>query len=955
MNRCSVVAKFIAGQRWISDTEAELGLGIVIEVSSRQVEISFPAAGERRTYSISSAPISRVRYQPDERIADQDGNHYTVMDVMEEAGCLVYECLTLEGAEQSVHELELDSFVEFSTPKSRLFSGQIDKASHFNLRCQTLSLHHAHRTSSAYGLQGGRVQLLPHQLYIASEVASRFAPRVLLADEVGLGKTIEAGLILHQQLVSGRCQRALIVVPDSLVHQWLVEMLRRFNLAFTVLDSERCQALEESGETNPFESAQLVLCSLSFLADHPERQQQACDANWDLLLVDEAHHLEWSENNVSAEYACIEALAATAKGLLLLTATPEQLGRASHFARLRLLDPDRYHDLAAFLAEEDDYRSLNQFLETLSEHHEADASLPTDTVARLQHYLGETVAQALVDQWQSGESAQALQAASEQLLDRHGTGRVLFRNTRHSVKGFPARQLQSHPLAAPDAYQQQCATGRISVEAQLQPEILLGDDWWLHDSRVVWLETLLREQRADKFLVICAEASTAQALEEYLRLRGVASAVFHEGLSLVNRDRAAAYFADDEDGAQVLICSEIGSEGRNFQFAHHLVLLDLPLNPDLLEQRIGRLDRIGQQHTITIHAPYYQHSAQELLLQWYHRGLNAFERTCAIGQALYQQFQHHLRAVLQHGSDPAPLIEATASAADALLEELNAGRDRLLERNSCKPEVAAKVVEAIDEIDDSYALMLYMERVFDQFGVEHEPHSEHSFVLHPGEHMRIESFPGLNEEGATITYDRDRALSRDDMQFLTWEHPMVTGAQELISASEYGNTAVCTVKLPPLKPGTLLVEAIYVLRTRAPQWLGLYRYLPHSYLRLLVDAEGRQLQEALPADKFTPLLKKTSRATGQELVRHGREPMAVLIESTETLADSAYAPHIEQAKDVIKQDIGAEIERLKALAEVNPNIRQEEIEYLQQRLDLTLSYLQKATVELDAVRIIMAT
>src|SRR5690606_38077167 len=98
-----------------------------------------------------------------------------------------------------------------------------------------------------------------------SQVTERYAPRVLLADEVGLGKTIEAGLILHQQILSGRTRRALIIVPDALLHQWLVEMLRRFNLSFTLIDSDRFEALSESDETNPFDSAQLVLCGLGEL------------------------------------------------------------------------------------------------------------------------------------------------------------------------------------------------------------------------------------------------------------------------------------------------------------------------------------------------------------------------------------------------------------------------------------------------------------------------------------------------------------------------------------------------------------------------------------------------------------------------------------------------------------------------------------------------------------------
>ena len=227
------------------------------------------------------------------------------------------------------------------------------------------------------------------------------------------------------------------------------------------------------------------------------------------------------------------------------------------------------------------------------------------------------------------------------MLDRHGTGRVLFRNTRNSVSGFPERKLQAHALQLTDAdllaVQAQPLAVQICAEHYWQQST--DSDWWLQDPRVVWLAEWLRQNRRKKVLVICANADSAQSIEEYLRLRkGLTTAVFHEGLNLIERDRAAAYYAEVEDGAQVLICSEIGSEGRNFQFAQDLVLFDLPTNPDLLEQRIGRLDRIGQTATVNIHVPYYEHSAQEKLLNWYHQGLNAFEKTCAIGQAAYVQF-----------------------------------------------------------------------------------------------------------------------------------------------------------------------------------------------------------------------------------------------------------------------------------------------------------------------------
>ncbi len=186
-------------------------------------------------------------------------------------------------------------------------------------------------------------------------MAGRYAPRVLLADEVGLGKTIEAGLILHRMLLTGRASRVLILVPEPLLHQWLVEMRRRFNLRLALFDRER---LASMGEPNPFQAEQCVLCSLDLLTADPQAARGALAGNWDLLVVDEAHHLAWSPDETSLEYDLVAALAARTPGVLLLTATPEQFGRAGHFGRLRLLDPDRFQDYETFLEEEPHYAQV---------------------------------------------------------------------------------------------------------------------------------------------------------------------------------------------------------------------------------------------------------------------------------------------------------------------------------------------------------------------------------------------------------------------------------------------------------------------------------------------------------------------------------------------------------------------------------------------------------------------
>ena len=658
---------FIAGQRCISDAESQMGLGTILKVEHRTVTVVFIASGETRTYARNTAPLTRVEFSPGDSIRNQDGAVITVDEVIERQGLLTYIGRDDAGARHEVPEAELDNFLQLNRPSERLFNGQIDRHTWFELRYQTLQALNRLGHSDLYGLIGCRTSLIPHQLYIAHEVAHRYAPRVLLADEVGLGKTIEAGLILHHQLLTERAHRVLIVVPETLVHQWLVEMLRRFNLHFRIFDEARLEDLfgvedqdqdeaEAPATDNPFMGEQLVLCSLEFLAANPGYFSQCLQAQWDLLVVDEAHHLQWSPQQASDEYRLVERLAAQTKGVLLLTATPEQLGKESHFARLRLLDPERFPDFGAFVEEEKNYEPIAQVVEDLLENRalsEADMTL-------LQETIDEGDNQVLLEQLAADggalrqardeaieEISQARIELVEHLLDRHGTGRVLFRNTRAAVKGFPKRELFAHPLPMPDSYTRlftelQDMHASLLLAPELLHETVASDERWTSfDPRLQWLGEQLEALFPHKVLVIAASAETALDIAWHLKNRtGIHAAVFHEGLSIVERDRSAAFFADMETGAQVLVCSEIGSEGRNFQFAHHLVLFDLPLNPDLLEQRIGRLDRIGQTYPIEIHLPYFEASAQAVMLAWYDRGLDAFRHTSPAAHRLFLSLIH---------------------------------------------------------------------------------------------------------------------------------------------------------------------------------------------------------------------------------------------------------------------------------------------------------------------------
>ncbi|BAW25221.1 MULTISPECIES: RNA polymerase-associated protein RapA [Pseudomonas] len=940
------------GQRWISDSEAELGLGTILAQDGRLLTVLYPATGDTRQYSLRNAPLTRVRFSPGDQITHFEGWKLTVREVDDIDGLMVYHGLDGQNQPRTLPETQLSNFIQFRLASDRLFAGQIDPLSWFSLRYNTLQHTSKQMQSALWGLGGCRAQPIAHQLHIAREVADRSAPRVLLADEVGLGKTIEAGLVIHRQLLSGRASRVLILVPENLQHQWLVEMRRRFNLQVALFDAER---FIESDASNPFEDAQLALVALEWLVDDEKAQDALFAAGWDLMVVDEAHHLVWHEDQVSAEYGLVEQLAQVIPGVLLLTATPEQLGQDSHFARLRLLDPNRFHDLAAFRAESENYRPVAEAVQELLD----EGRLSPEAHATIQGFLG-AEGEALLAAVSGGDS-QASARLIRELLDRHGTGRVLFRNTRAAIQGFPERQLHPYPLATPEQYRDLPA----GEHAELYPEVAfqaqgdVADDerWWRFDPRVDWLIDTLKMLKRTKVLVICAHAETAMDLEDALRVRsGIPASVFHEGMNILERDRAAAYFADEEFGAQVLICSEIGSEGRNFQFAHHLVMFDLPAHPDLLEQRIGRLDRIGQKHTIQLHIPYLQGSPQERLFQWYHEGLNAFLNTCPTGNALQHQFGPRLLPLLEGGESKAwdTLVADARSERERLEAELHTGRDRLLELNSGGAGEGQALVEAILEQDDQFALPIYMETLFDAFGIDSEDHSENALILKPSEKMLDASFPLGDDEGVTITYDRAQALSREDMQFLTWEHPMVQGGMDLVLSGSMGNTAVALIKNKALKPGTVLLELLFVSEVVAPRSLQLGRYLPPAALRCLLDANGNDLAARVAFETLNEQLESVPRASANKFVQAQRDVLAKRISGGEEKIMPTHVERVAEAQRRLAAEADEELARLVALQAVNPSVRDSEIDALRKQREEGLAMLDKAALRLEAIRVLVA-
>lgn len=914
---------FAIGQRWISETENSLGLGMITALDFRSVTLHFPATDETRIYAVAQAPLTRIVLNKGEQLHHQAGWQGEVLDIQEMNGLLFYLVKNAQGEDVIVNEKELSPIISFSQAKDRLFSSQIDRSEHFALRYQTLLHQQAQFQSPLRGLRGNRAGLIPHQLHIAQEVGNRINPRVLLADEVGLGKTIEAGMILQNQLFAEKVQRVLIIVPETLQHQWLVEMLRRFNLHFSLFDEERCEDFAEQA-INPFSTESLIICALDWLKSHPHRVQQAIEAEFDCLIVDEAHHLAWSENAPSTAYLLVEQLANAIPSVLLLTATPEQLGLESHFARLRLLDPERFYDYQAFLKEQENYQPVADAVQSLLSEKPLIAVEKNHISDLLNERDVEPLFKALACH-NDEEKQAARQELIQNLIDRHGTSRILFRNTRQGIKGFPHRVYHQVTIDATEA-----------------------------DEKIHWLIDFLKSHRNEKILVICKTAQTAIQLEQILREKeAIRSAVFHERMSIIERDRAAAYFSDSENGAQVLLSSSIGSEGRNFQFACHLVLFDLPKNPDLLEQCIGRLDRIGQTRDVQIYVPCLSGSAQQNLARWYHEGLNAFGQTCPIGMALFEQYETLLKVRSENKADFEQLILQTQKQAKALRLALEKGRDRLLELNSNGGEKAQRLAAEIAQTDNSPQLVDFALNLFDIIGVEQDDLGENSIVITPTGTMLVPDFPGLKEEGVTVTFDRQLALAREELEFLTWDHPMIHQGIDLIVSGDIGKASMALLVNKQLPAGTLLVELIYMIESQSPKGLQLNRFLPPTPVRLLLDSKGNDLAGQVNFDTLQNKLKPLGKDIANKMIKMARPNIEQLIKLGNHKITEIAQAQIREASRLADQTLSTELNRLIALKAVNKNIRQAEINVLEKQRVLSLEELSKASWRLDSLRVIV--
>jgi ATP-dependent helicase HepA len=407
----------------------------------------------------------------------------------------------------------------------------------------------------------------------------------------------------------------------------------------------------------------------------------------------------------------------------------------------------------------------------------------------------------------------------------------------------------------------------------------------------------------------------------------------------------------------VLICSEIGSEGRNFQFVRHLILFDLPENPDLLQQRIGRLDRIGQKQVIQIHIPYLQGSTQQILYRWYDEGLDAFRHNCSGAAQVFKLLDAELNLALSRFDEAEieALINKTRTLTQQVEEELHNGRDLLLELNSCRPKEAGILLEQIRRTEKDGSLWPYMEALFDCYGVDVEYHSRDCHILWPSENLRISHFPLLQDDGLTVTINRDIALTREDMQFITVEHPMVLSAMDLVLSSETGNAAVSVIRHSQLEAGQFLLELVFIAECSAPAQLQIGRFLPPTPIRVLLDHNKKDLTHSVRHLDLVEVKENFEKSQISQFLSSQRQHIFELIKAAEQLATTQMQKLITDSSNLMVATLTAEIKRLVRLKQINPSIKELEIEQLKETVMMSHESIQDSQLRLDAIRFVITS
>jgi ATP-dependent helicase HepA len=767
------------GDRVTHRFHAELGPGRITAIQGRRLQVHFPDAGQTLVFAAGTDALVSLSVTPGGKARLDSSGEIVVVESCEEGRCVL-----ADGREVAFEDLwPLPAEI---APAERLARGNLDAFEDFANRLDGLRLQRIRRAGGLGSFLGGRIQLFPHQLYAAERACHSDPVRWLLADEVGLGKTVEACLILNRLLHTGRAERTLVVAPETLTLQWLGELWRKYHQIFVLLDDKRLDDVaKDHGEGfNPFDVHRHAIVGLDTLVRRRRLTEQAVEAGIDLLVVDEAHHLRRPKGHPGNEaYRAVAPIAALGRHVLLLTATPLEDDAHGFFRLLQLLRPEEFPEEESF---EDRLARREPLPPCTSATRRVDiGGLPPRLPFPLE----------IEDEgWEPLERLVRhlrVQPAENALARRRKADRVF-------------RALSSPAALLPVVDKDDAETAALAAEAERS------------DPRVRWLVEQSGRwagHPAEKTLVFVAHRETLDLLRTAIERQGRRAGIFHEDLTPERRDIEVAQFRLPE-GPQVLISTEAGGEGRNFQFCRRLVLFDLPWNPSVVEQRIGRLDRIGR--TIPTEIVYFRPP------QGFGRAVaGLYERiglfTEPLG-GLERELRHTAQAVERAAVEGPEEIDPAAF--DKVLHEAQAAHDRVhraayheLHRDSYQPErageILARVPPDLDALNEDVVV-----RAASRFGFEVDPQSgERTWRIEFGYEALVDHVPGVPPGSSYLgTFSRERAVDEELLDFFSSGHPLVEGILHELEEGSRGRVALLQI------PGDEEVFGLLAIYKEGTNW-----------------------------------------------------------------------------------------------------------------------------------------
>ncbi|MCC6809334.1 MAG: DEAD/DEAH box helicase family protein [Deltaproteobacteria bacterium] len=799
---------FVSGMkvRYLPQPDWGVGHLVAFDEEAARAAVIFPGRGdEPAIVSTKQKALVAVALDVGLRVTLVKGGE---AEILREAGVeegLRQYVIRAGKAEQTISEAMLRAPLPSGDLVTMFGEGRFGDAKDYALREQTLKLDDERRCDALGAMLASRVRVQPHQIGVVQRVLSAPRPRFVIADEVGLGKTIEAGMIFSALRQAGLCKRVLIVVPSHLSVQWLIELQQKFNQRFVLMDSERLRN-DEEGEG--WRTNDHVITSLELLQRNEKHRAAVADpeAYWDLVIIDEAHHLKGEQAYVTAK-----GLAANAWGLLLLTATPMHVDPGEYKKLLALIDERTAPDDARLKKMMETQASLGGIVrQMLGGDRDAEATLKERFAddAALQDLSGD----ALIDY----------------VAETYSLSEQLVRNRRAVVGGFADRVLHVHPVLLSEAELQgnqaalaDAAKGGLrgaplaTLVKQLDSGIAQKAKAFVDLLAAIWK----REDDA-KILVFTEARETLDMLQARLGDQGEEALVYHGDLSLVDRDRQVARFRDPE-GPRVLLCTEVGGEGRNFQFAHHLVHYDLPWSPGVIEQRIGRLDRIGQKKPISIHVFDVPGTFAAEVLALMRDAVGVFRETVGGLDAVLEEIEREIaELVLRAPADRTRYARELSERIAAAREQARRGYDPLLDlRSFDRPRMQALLERAEERLDidpeeteeggDRLAEGLWVvardleERLEDtvvhlarKVGINVDTDEQvdaFQAAFHFGYATNVDALAGLNlQEEKTVlgTFWRETAIEQEEIDYFATGHPIVEALFGMVRDGPFGRLAL---------------------------------------------------------------------------------------------------------------------------------------------------------------------